>query len=85
MDFIKEWFMSITGVIVLAALMEGILPSGNIRKYVRILFGLILIIFVCKPFAKGKTDELKFDATSYEDYIEQGNIEEKEREAVLRL
>ncbi len=85
MDVIKQWFISITGIIILSALGEGILPSGAMKKYVRLLFGLILIIAVCRPFLSRGIEYLRIDSGSREAYIETENMEKKERETVLRL
>lgn len=85
MEAVKEWFTAITGIIILSALGEGILPSGNIRKYVRMLFGLILVITVCRPFINGGIDELKLETETREAYTQSLNMDEKERETVLRL
>lgn len=85
MNFLKEWFMSVTGVIILSTLAEGIMPSGNVRKYVRILFGLILIIFVCRPFVKGEILDIDTEAVCCGETINLENSEKKESENVLRL
>ena len=85
MDAVKEWCIKIAGVLILSALCEGILPSGNIKKYVRILLGLILTICVCSPFAKGFSGNFIIEESRQRAYTETKNMEERERETVLRL
>lgn len=85
MEAVKEWFAAITGIIILTAISEAILPSGNIKKYVRMLFGLILVITVCHPFITGGTNGLKIETEGHEAYAQTQNMDEKERETVLRL
>lgn len=85
MEALKEWFTAITGIIILSAIGEGILPSGNIKKYVRLLFGLILVIAVCRPFLNQDINNLKITTKSQEAYIETEEMDKKERETVLRL
>ena len=85
MDALREWFAAITGIIILTAIGEAILPSGAIKKYVRMLFGLILVITVCSPFVNGGISVLRIEADIEEVYTETQNMDEKERETVLRL
>ncbi len=85
MEALKQWFTAITGIIILSAIGEGILPSGNIKKVVRILFGIIMVMAVCGPFIKGMPDKLEIAAEYKEPYEVAENMEEKERENVLRL
>ncbi len=85
MDSVKEWCIKIAGVLILSALCEGILPSGNIKKYVRILLGLILTICVCSPFLKEFSGEFIIEESRQEAYLEAKNMEDREREMVLRL
>ena len=85
MEALKGWFTAITGIIVLSAIGEGILPSGNMKKYVRILFGIILVIVICRPFISGMAEGSLINTDNYEAYIENKNMDDKERETVLRL
>ncbi len=85
MDDIREWFMAITGVIILSALGDGILPSGSIKKYVKLLFGLIMVIVVCKPFLKNDIENFRIETANTKAYAKTKNMEEEERETVLRL
>ncbi len=85
MSMVREWFTAITGIIILSALGDGILPSGNIKKYVKLLFGLIFIITVCRPFLSGDIEEFKIETESNRAYQTTKNMEDKERETVLRL
>ena len=85
MDGIKDWLMRVAGILILSAMCEGILPSGNTKKYVRILLGVILIIGVCRPFFNGVSEEFFIETTSYEAFSKTEEMEERERETVLRL
>ncbi|MBR2916245.1 MAG: stage III sporulation protein AF [Clostridia bacterium] len=83
MEALKEWFMAITGVLILSMVGEGILPSGTVKKYVTILFGLLLTITICSPF----TNKIDFDVKKVQQTAlkQVENMEEKESETVLRL
>lgn len=85
MEAVKDWCIKIAGVLILSALTEAVLPSGNVKKYVRILMGLILTICVCTPLAGEMDTEFFVDDGKTEAYFEAEKMNEKEREAVLRL
>lgn len=85
MDAIKEWFTAITGIVILSSIGDGILPSGNIKKFVRILFGVILIIAVCRPLTRGDFGDIKITTAEEGAYIDTENMDKEERERVLRL
>ncbi len=85
MGAIREWFTVVTGVVILSAIAEGIMPSGNLKKYVRLLFGLILVISICRPFINSDTEEFGIEAFNGGRSGEIENMEERERETVLRL
>ncbi len=85
MEAVKDWCIKIAGVLILSALTEAVLPSGNVKKYVRILMGLILTICVCTPLAGKMDTEFFIDDGKTEAYFEAEEMNEREREAVLRL
>ena len=49
MEFIKSWTMVIAGTIVIGAICEMLMPDGNIKKYVRIVLGLLLVFAMIEP------------------------------------
>lgn len=49
MDWIKNWAMSLSMVIVFGTLTESILPGGNYRKYVHLIVGILLLVSVINP------------------------------------
>ena len=85
MEALKEWFMAITGVLILSVVGEGILPSGTVKKYATMLFGLLLTITICSPFIRGA--DFNFDVGELQQtaVIQVENMEKKESETVLRL
>ena len=85
MEFVRAWCIRIVGVLILSVLCEGILPSGDVKKYVRLLTGLILTICVCRPITGGVGTEISVGRAETEAYFESEKMEEKERENVLRL
>ncbi|MBE7011559.1 MAG: hypothetical protein E7415_02680 [Ruminococcaceae bacterium] len=85
MEGVKEWCIRVVGILILAVMCEGILPSGDVKKYVRILTGLILTIFIANPVADGFKTDFFIDENEQTVDFEAEKMEEKERENVLRL
>lgn len=85
MEAVKAWCIKIAGVLILSVLCEGVLPSGEVKKYVRILTGIVLTICVCSPLAGGVENEFRIDEVVAETDSDVEKMEEKERESVLRL
>ena len=49
MGFIKIWALSISGFLILATIAEMLLPNDGIKKYAKLVLGLMLIVLVIKP------------------------------------
>ena len=49
MGFINAWALTISGFLILAAVAEMLLPNEAIKKYAKLVLGLMLIILVIKP------------------------------------
>ncbi len=50
-EYIREWVMSIVLLVVAAAFFEGIFPAGNMSKYLKYIFALILLSAILSPVA----------------------------------
>ncbi|MEW6082623.1 MAG: stage III sporulation protein AF [Bacillota bacterium] len=46
---LKEWARDIVFILVLAGILELLLPSGSTRKYVKVVMGLIVVLVVLNP------------------------------------
>ncbi|MEZ4357623.1 MAG: stage III sporulation protein AF [Eubacteriales bacterium] len=84
-SFFSEWLMSFAVLAVLSALLEGILPSSNIKKYVRYAISLLVIMMFLSPIINliksdgegldidfSSSPEIKYeeiDMSKYKDYI----------------
>ncbi|MGP4080944.1 stage III sporulation protein AF [Pseudalkalibacillus sp. R45] len=52
MSFIYEWVTNIILIILLATILELLLPSNAFQKYVKVVIGLLLIIAILNPMIK---------------------------------
>ncbi|WLD91998.1 stage III sporulation protein AF [Alkalihalobacillus sp. AL-G] len=49
MSFIYEWITNIILIILLATILELLLPSSSFQKYIKVVIGLLLIIAILNP------------------------------------
>lgn len=49
MEWLREWIWQIAGIIILSAVCDMIIPSGEMKKYVRLVMGLVLVVAVIRP------------------------------------
>lgn len=52
MDFLKEWVTNIILFILLAAIIDMLLPSSSMQKYTKMVMGLLLIAIILTPVYK---------------------------------
>ncbi|MGI6584392.1 MAG: stage III sporulation protein AF [Gracilibacteraceae bacterium] len=72
-EFLRNWIINITVIIIFIMLLETIIPSSSMKRYINVIVGLMIIVVVIKPFVLVKDYaedfHLKFLETS--GYIEQ--------------
>ncbi|MBP1914744.1 stage III sporulation protein AF [Lederbergia galactosidilyticus] len=49
MEFIKEWILNIIIFLLLSMIVDMLLPANNMRKYVKLVTGLLLISIIITP------------------------------------
>ncbi len=49
MYWLKEWIWQIAGIIILSSVCDMIVPGGEMKKYVKLVMGLILVVAVIRP------------------------------------
>lgn len=63
-SFLRQWTMSLAGIIVFGSLCEMLLPNNAYKKYINLAIGLMLCVALVSPFIKGNYD-VNFPAFSY--------------------
>lgn len=87
MEFLKNWAITVAGVVVFGTICEVILPNGVFRKYVRLTIGMILVLSLLSPLQKwmhGDVDLEKIEL-SREAYEQRSDMEEVAQKEVIRL
>ncbi len=61
MDGIREWIMTVLGVITVGAVCDMIILEGALKKYIKVVLGFVLIFTVLKPIAGLSFNEIEID------------------------
>ena len=88
MEFFKEWTVGIASAVIFASLCEIMLPSGNMKKYVNLILGIILSISMLKPLADAKFNDWSdrlFDFERTKAFEIQTTFDEDEKSAVIKI
>lgn len=51
MDWLKEWVRSLVVLVILAAMLEMALPMGEMKRYVKLTMGLVIMFAMVSPIA----------------------------------
>lgn len=54
LDFLSSWIEGIAIAVILASIFEMILPSGNVKKYVKMLLGVYIVFSIISPFVNSE-------------------------------
>lgn len=57
----RGWIIAIVGVVVLGVLLEIILPDGEVTKYIRGIFSIIVVVVIVTPIAQILSGDKKFE------------------------
>lgn len=49
MEYLKQWIISISAILILITAVEMIFPENSLKKYGKFVFGIILTIVIIKP------------------------------------
>ncbi|MGD6774696.1 stage III sporulation protein AF [Sutcliffiella horikoshii] len=78
MSYLTEWITSIILFILLATVVEMLLPSSSMQKYTKLVIGLLLIVVILTPILKllsTDMDELFAKMTTHSSYTSKENTE----------
>jgi len=85
MEFMSSWIQGIIVAVVIATIIEMILPNGNSKKYIKVVIGVYIIFNIVSPIMNKFTgNELDFtsiiDIDKYEEKIDTYEIDMKNLE-----
>lgn len=88
MELIREWIMRIAGITALGAVCDIIMPDGNMKKYVKMVVGLVLVLAVISPLTQitPEISDIKIPEITQRKAAELKNtIAEKEYQQIIML
>ena len=75
-EFIKNWANQIIVSVIIATIIEMILPSGNNKKYIKIIIGLYVLFAIIQPIIVKVTGEsIAISNFNYEKYFDEDILE----------
>ncbi|CDQ39694.1 MULTISPECIES: stage III sporulation protein AF [Virgibacillus] len=83
MEMLIDWVTQIILFLLLAAIIDLIIPSGSMKKYIKLVVGLILILILLKPIFFLFNIDIKSALEASIDRVEEGRIEEESMENLI--
>lgn len=71
--FLKKWIEQIAIAIVIVSIIELILPSGNLKKYIKNVLGIYIIFCILNPLISNKK-VFNFDNLDLDKYSENNSM-----------
>lgn len=83
-EWLNEWAQGIIVAVIIATIIELILPKGNSKKYVKVIVGIYILFTIISPvIAKVKGNELNvneiLDTAKFEKELEKSNSKISEK------
>jgi stage III sporulation protein AF len=63
MEFMKTWITNITVVIVFTMLLDILIPNNDMKKFAKVIMGLLIVLVIIKPLLMVKNVGYQFEST----------------------
>ena len=73
-DFLKLWIRDIAFVFVIVSIIEIIIPNNNMKRYIDMVIGLLIIIVIITPFIKLLNKDFDIDKEIFKKEIEESKF-----------
>ncbi|WP_425448601.1 stage III sporulation protein AF [Dethiothermospora halolimnae] len=74
-DFLRAWVSDIVVVVILISFLEIILPKGNMKRYINMVIGLLIIIVLINPFINLLSKDIDIEGEVFKNIVDGQNIE----------
>lgn len=85
LEFLKEWAISLSGIIIFGSICETVLPNGIYKKYIHLAIGMMLIIAVISPFVKGDVSIENNFTYPEAAYTMRDDMDQTQKEEIMRI
>lgn len=72
-NFINSWLKDIVVLFILISIAELVMPKGNMKKYIDLIIGFLIIFTIITPFAKLVKKDFNFDEAVF-NYLKQDDF-----------
>lgn len=62
MEFLKSWITNITVVVIFTMLLDILVPNNDMKKFVKVIMGLLIVLVIIKPFLMVKNVGYQFES-----------------------
>jgi len=63
MEFMKSWITNITVVIIFTMLLDMLIPNDDMKKFTKVIMGLLIVLVIAKPFLMIRDFGYQFQST----------------------
>ncbi|AFS78387.1 stage III sporulation protein AF [Gottschalkia acidurici 9a] len=77
-EFLKGWMTNLVTFIVIITFLEMILPNGNMRRFVNMIIGILLILVIINPFISLLKSNIDIEKEVFMNISEQNTYKPKE-------
>jgi stage III sporulation protein AF len=82
-DFIRTWIIDIVIMFIFISIIELVLPNGNMKKYINMIVGLLIIFTIINPFIKLFNIDLNLDKAVFNQISQQDIAINENKEFLL--
>ncbi len=79
-DFLKSWVTNIVILVVLISFLEIILPSSNMKRYINMIIGLLVILVLINPFIALITNDMSIEKEVFSNILEANEMSRSNKE-----
>ena len=73
-DFLKLWVRDIALIFVIVSIIEIVLPNSNMKRYIDMIIGFLVIIVIVTPFIKLLHKDISLDREIFKNNINQAKF-----------
>ena len=79
-EFLRNWVTNIVMLIIFIAMLEIILPNNNMKRYINMIIGLLIIIVIINPFISLLTKDISIEREVFKNILKSNEIRSENKE-----
>lgn len=82
-NFISQWVKSVVMIFIVISILEIVIPNSNLKKYVNMFIGFLIIIVVVTPIVKLLDRHYDIEKEIFRNIVEEIEIQNYDNEKIL--